>query len=67
MKDGTLVRCWPGLKGPNEPYYVANTTSPLSELCGTVGVYVRRPNGRSDFIALTHIEVVPRGGSHAEA
>lgn len=50
---GTRVRAWPGtLEGR---WYLATTITELRVLGGVEGVYVRSDEGRTDFIALSHV------------
>jgi hypothetical protein len=59
---GTKVNYWPGARHPEiPPRGVATVISdgPV-EFGGTECVRIRKPDGGTDYIALTHIEPIPR-------
>jgi hypothetical protein len=58
-KKDDLVRCWPGGIG-NRNYIATVISEGVVEFGGTDCVRVRQPNGGSDYMAVTHAEVVGR-------
>ena len=60
INKGDVVRVWPGLPGEGHRNYLATVLSDVTVFGDTPCYRVRKLSGGTDFMAVTHTELVAR-------
>ena len=56
---GMLVKYWPGIRGEGPARYAHIISDGVVQFGGIDCVRIEKPHGGTDYIALSHVEVVP--------